>query len=230
MRRQPCRLYHYSSQGEIQTVNLAWFLIVCLACVSTFMSSVSIYPALLLQRDFEGFPTVYISSNQIPLMWEWGLWLGHWESSEVFQMQELVLEIYGTVSQVCLFCLIRGRSWGDRQDIGFVHVGYERDSPGISPTVNYAFFPNSLAFPLSKSCFWRLPWMLKLLLSPACTCYWLLQNLRDFSHAPSHHVLPKYWMWLPEGCVLCHLNKLCSFHSTLVTWYCTINANKFPVE
>lgn len=95
---QPCRLYHYPSQGELQTVNLASLLIVCLAYGSTCMSSVNIYPALLLQRDFEGFPTVYISSNHILLMWEWGLWLGHWKGSEVFQMQESVLEIYWAVS------------------------------------------------------------------------------------------------------------------------------------
>lgn len=118
---------------------------------------------------------------------------------------------------------------GQWQDIGFVQVGYECDSPGISPTVNYTFFPNSLAFPLSKSCFLRLSWALTLP-PPTCTCYWLLQNLRDFSYVLFHYVLSKYWMWLPEGCALCHLNKLCSFHSALVTWYRTINANKFPAE
>lgn len=42
---------------------------------------------------------------------------------------------------------------GEQQDVGFVQVGYECDSSVTSPTVNYTFFPNSMAFPLSKSCF-----------------------------------------------------------------------------
>lgn len=95
---QLCVLYRYPRQGELKTVNLAQFLIVCLAYSSTCKSSVNIYPALLLKRRFERFSTAYISSNQILLMWEWGLWLGHWKSSEAFQMQESVLEIYWAVS------------------------------------------------------------------------------------------------------------------------------------
>lgn len=53
-----------------------------------------------------------------------------------------------------------GLAGGTWQDVGFVQVGYECDSPGISPTVNYTFFHNSMAFPLSKSCFLRLSWAL----------------------------------------------------------------------
>jgi len=49
-----------------------------------------------------------------------------------------------------------GEVGGQRQDVGFVQVGYECDNPGISPTVNYTFFPNSVAFPFSKTSFLRL--------------------------------------------------------------------------
>lgn len=53
--------------------------------------------------------------------------------------------------------LIWGKEFrGERQDVDFVQVGYKCDSPGISPTVNYTFFSNSVSFPLSKSCFLRL--------------------------------------------------------------------------
>lgn len=54
---------------------------------------------------------------------------------------------------MCRFYLFAGGgAGGEQQDVGFMQVGYECDSPGVSLTVNYTFFPNSVAFPLSKSC------------------------------------------------------------------------------